>query len=250
MKRRIGWRAGVVLAMFWMTMLAACGPAPQSPAQAAPEARREEPRRDPARPDEARRDDGENREAREAREDSEGRRHKSKSERRREREERVGEPGDENRATVDRSSGGGNSYGGAAATNAAGQPHDLSADEAQGGHTLRKHVGRTDAQLQERLEQEGNISAASTWTDRATAEATVGSALAANGSKIEQWTGRGGRRPNLAIDYRGDASRPIGRCMQRGSTTAVPATDAIVVLKAADGGDGYFVLTTYPECPR
>src|SRR6516162_11886111 len=33
-----------------------------------------------------------------------------------------------------------------------GSPHDLSQDEAQGGHTLKKHVGRTDDQLRERLQ--------------------------------------------------------------------------------------------------
>ena len=29
--------------------------------------------------------------------------------------------------------------------------HDLSRDEEQGGHTLRKHVGRSDSELSERL---------------------------------------------------------------------------------------------------
>jgi hypothetical protein len=115
---------------------------------------------------------------------------------------------------------------------------------------LSKHVGRTDGQLQERLQAEPNISAASTWTDRATAEAAVGSALAANRTKIEEWTARGGRRPNLAIDFRGDPSRPVGRCMRHGSNVAVPASDAVVVLKASRDGDGFYVLTTYPECPR
>jgi len=121
-------------------------------------------------------------------------------------------------------------------------------DEAQGGHTLSRHVGRSDADLQERLQRERNISAASTYTDRATAETVVGSVLAHN-PRIERWEEREGRRPNLALDYHGDTSQPIGRCMQRGSSVAVPAADALVVLKALDGG-GFFVLTTYPECPR
>ena len=42
------------------------------------------------------------------------------------------------------------------------RPDDLVADEAKGGHTLARHVERTDAQLRERLERERNISAAST----------------------------------------------------------------------------------------
>src|SRR5690349_23847845 len=39
--------------------------------------------------------------------------------------------------------------------------HDLSQDEEAGGHTLKKHVGRTDDQLRERLAHERNISGAS-----------------------------------------------------------------------------------------
>jgi len=59
-----------------------------------------------------------------------------------------------------------------------GARRDLSQDETAGGHTLRKHVGRTDAELHERLDRERDISAASTWNDRASAEAAVGAAIA------------------------------------------------------------------------
>src|SRR5262249_4570432 len=47
--------------------------------------------------------------------------------------------------------------------------HDLSGDEAMGGHTLARHIGKTDAELIERLRQEPDISSASTYTDRQTA---------------------------------------------------------------------------------
>ncbi len=56
---------------------------------------------------------------------------------------------------------------------AAGTSRDLSIDDARGGHTLKRHVGRTDAQLAERLARE-HVSAASTYPDRATAERVVG----------------------------------------------------------------------------
>lgn len=124
-----------------------------------------------------------------------------------------------------------------------GERHDLSRDEERGGHTLRKHVGRSDDQLRERLQQERNISAASTWTDRAAAEETVGAALREERGKIEKWTERGERRPNLALHF--DAGREIGRSLVRGATQAVPCTQAVVVLRA--DGDGFYVLTTYPE---
>jgi Bacterial CdiA-CT RNAse A domain len=69
--------------------------------------------------------------------------------------------------------------------------YDLEEDESLGGHTLYRHVGRTDEQLATRLRREPNISAASTWTDREIAERTVAAALAADRGRIENWMRRG-----------------------------------------------------------
>jgi len=121
--------------------------------------------------------------------------------------------------------------------------YDLSRDEDRGGHTLSKHVGRTDDELRGRLYRERDISAASTWADRAAAEETVAAALRANRDKIENWERRGNRRPNLALHFA--AGRVIGRSLMRGDEKVVPCTQAIVVLRA--DGDGFFVLTSYPE---
>src|SRR5512143_2864035 len=109
--------------------------------------------------------------------------------------------------------------------------HDLSQDEAAGGHSLKKHVGRTDNELRERLHRERNISAASTYTDRAAAELAVGVALQQNQAKIDRWLNRDGGHPNLVIDYDGDSAHPIGRTMNRGDDQARPCSHAIVVLK-------------------
>ena len=122
--------------------------------------------------------------------------------------------------------------------------HDLGRDEEQGGHTLKRHVARTDQQLQERLEHEGNISAASTWTDRATAETVVAEALTAENGRIENWMRHGYPRPNLALHY--DAKRMIGRSLRRGGSAPVGCTQAVIVLRA-DGPGSFYVLTTYPE---
>jgi hypothetical protein len=128
-----------------------------------------------------------------------------------------------------------------------GTARDLSRDESAGGHTLRKHVGRTDDQLRERLHHEHNISAASTWTDRETAERAVGIALDGNHDKIDRWLNRSEGHPNLVVDYDGDASRPIGRSLRRNAGQPEPCAHATIVLKWA-GPDDYYVLTSYPEC--
>jgi len=123
--------------------------------------------------------------------------------------------------------------------------HDLRIDEEHGGHTLQRHVGRTDDELRARLQREPNISAASTYTDRATAERVIAAALQQNADKIQRWIERGPRRPNLVLDYT-DPKGPIGRTMNRGAAASVPCDHAIVVLRA--DGDSYYVLTSYPEC--
>jgi hypothetical protein len=123
--------------------------------------------------------------------------------------------------------------------------HDLSIDEQHGGHTLQRHVGRSDDELRQRLQREQGISAASTYTDRATAERAIAAALQQNADKIRRWVERGPRRPNLVIDYR-DLKIPLGRTMNRGAADSVPCDRAILVLRADE--DSYYVLTSYPEC--
>ena len=133
------------------------------------------------------------------------------------------------------------------ARTASGPTHDLSQDEAAGGHTLEKHVGRSDDQLRTRLRRERRISAASTYTDRETAERVVGTVLQQEQSKINRWLAREGGHPNLVLDYDGDASHPIGRTLRRGDDQTSPCSHAVLVLKWT-GPTDYYVLTTYPEC--
>jgi Bacterial CdiA-CT RNAse A domain len=122
--------------------------------------------------------------------------------------------------------------------------YDLARDEERGGHTLKKHVGRSDQQLQERFRRERNISAASTWTDRETAEVTVGEALRAERGRVENWMRRGYPRANLALHF--NAGQVIGRSLRRGEEQTVNCSSAVIVLRA-DGPNSFYVLTTYPE---
>jgi|SRR5271165_2046124 len=126
-----------------------------------------------------------------------------------------------------------------------GPVRDLSRDEAAGGHILRKHVGRTDEQLRERLERERGITGASTYTDRSTADHAVGAAIAQSQDRIQRWINRSGGHPNLVLDY--DSETPIGRTINRGENQSRPCAHALVVLKYSGPSD-YYVLTSYPEC--
>jgi hypothetical protein len=138
------------------------------------------------------------------------------------------------------------------ATHAAAQPprRDLAADERCGGHTLERHVGKTNPQLAQRLKQEPDISAASTYSDRNAAETTVGAALAADAARIKTWSARSGPRPNLALHYKGPRAKPIGRSWQRGQIAPHAAYDAVVVLRWNVDRKSYCVLTSYPEVTK
>jgi hypothetical protein len=123
--------------------------------------------------------------------------------------------------------------------------YDLSADEAMGGHTLQRHVARSDADLIQRLEREPQISSASTYTDRETAESVVAAALKSGNRAFATWRERTGRRPNFVLRYRAD--HVIGRSVARGHSNVVPCHRAVVVLRWDDRRDRYYVLTSYPE---
>lgn len=126
---------------------------------------------------------------------------------------------------------------------------DLAADERLGGHTLQRHVGLSDDELRARLARQPGISAASTYTDRATAERVVGETIARERTRIARWLNRAGNRPNLTLTYRSPAAMPIGRTVRRGESRSVACTEAIVVLRW-DARREYFVLTSYPERRR
>ena len=122
---------------------------------------------------------------------------------------------------------------------------DLSQDEASGGHTLRKHVGRSDEELRERLRHERHISAASTWSDRETAERAVGSALQQNRDKIERWSNNAGGHPTWSLTM--TAIARLGQSLRRGADRAEPCAHATIVLRWT-APNQYYVLTSYPEC--
>lgn len=124
---------------------------------------------------------------------------------------------------------------------------DLRADEQLGGHTLERHVGKTDDDLAARLGRERQISAASTYTDADTAERAVGAALAQSQGRLDAWLARSGARPNLVLTYTQATGPPLGRSLPRGTRASVPCNRALVVLRWDERADRWFVLTSYPE---
>ncbi|WP_051529945.1 RNase A-like domain-containing protein [Anoxybacteroides tepidamans] len=120
----------------------------------------------------------------------------------------------------------------------------LAAHEARGGHLIARHVGKTDAELLQRLKDNPKITGASTFKDRATAEKVASEVLNdPNNQKIIQaWLSNPKAKSTLVLPYQG--TEIIGRGVQRGSTTVEYMTNAKIVLKK--DGAGNFILTGYP----
>lgn len=125
--------------------------------------------------------------------------------------------------------------------------YDLEGDERRGGHTIARHVGKTDDELAARLRREPEIGSASTYTDLATARRAVSAALEASRSRVDAWEARDGSRPNLVLRVAAPRGKPLGRSLERGRPAAEPATRAVVVLRWQERRHRWYVLTSYPE---
>lgn len=128
--------------------------------------------------------------------------------------------------------------------------YDLQGDERLGGHTLERHVGKTDEELAARLRREPNISAASTYSDVMTARRIVALAIARSRGRIDAWEARTGSRPNLVLNYQTPDGAAIGRSLSRGQRVSRPAGRALVVLRWYERERRWIVLTSYPETRR
>jgi hypothetical protein len=122
----------------------------------------------------------------------------------------------------------------------------LAAEEAAGGHTIARHVGKTEAELQARLAAQARIPAASTFRSLAEAEETVSAGLRANGLAIKNWASSAGVGTRLTLSY--DAGQAIGQGVVRATGRLQDMQKITIVLqKVASGNKVFFVLTSYPK---
>lgn len=119
----------------------------------------------------------------------------------------------------------------------------LAAHETAGGHLIDRHVGKTEAELLNRVST-GNVKSASSFTDRATAEAVTSKAIDSNQAKIDSYLS-GSQKGYLEIDYQSNV--PIGISVSRGSTNVSSVTNArIIIARDPSMPTGYKIITGYP----
>lgn len=121
----------------------------------------------------------------------------------------------------------------------------LAAHEAQGGHTIARHVGRTEAQLRARLASQTTIPAASTFQTLAQAERAVAAGLQANRTAIAQWARSAA--PGAKQAFQWTSSSPIGQGVIRATGRLTQMSRIRIVLrKQSFHGKLYYVLTAFP----
>ena len=122
--------------------------------------------------------------------------------------------------------------------------HEAVAGSRVGGHTLLKHVGRTEAQLRARLAAEPHIPVASSFSSLRLAEQGVSRVLQVHAQAVRAWAQSATRAPRLALIH--DMGSAMGQGVVRSSGHLQALSKVQVVLKFETyNGKPYYVLTAY-----
>ncbi len=130
-----------------------------------------------------------------------------------------------------------------------GARKDLGLDELLGGHSIKKHVGKSDNWLRQRLLKE-DIPFASTFRNEATANRTIGKFVKENRQVIEEWLKSGELRRD--VDFTADES--IGKVLGRGKgnvplSNSIETNRARISLVRDSSPQGWHINTSFPISP-
>ncbi len=113
------------------------------------------------------------------------------------------------------------------------------------GHTIRRHVGKTDEQLLQRLDAEPDILGSSTYPDLETAQRAVGDVLSRNRDSVQDWLVNS-PKPRLTLNETLDYE--VGRVIPQGATVSQASNKSFVLLvKDPLAPNGYRVHTSFPK---
>jgi hypothetical protein len=115
----------------------------------------------------------------------------------------------------------------------------LAHEGLDGGHTLAKHVGKTETFLRNRLATEPHIAAASTFYDREVAEDALSDILKTHDTRIQRWLA--GPKAKLVISA--PSSRACGVVLAPGSDLIESSVIRVVLLRSDALGLGYRIDT-------
>jgi hypothetical protein len=124
--------------------------------------------------------------------------------------------------------------------------HEAVAGSRVGGHTIAKHVGKTETELRARLVVEPERLAVSSFESLRDAERILHRALRANKGAIETWAQSARPRETRSFAYA--ANEVAGTVLVRATNRVHRVSKVRVVLKLQDyNGRLYYILTAFPE---
>ncbi|WP_181312565.1 RNase A-like domain-containing protein [Nocardioides campestrisoli] len=120
----------------------------------------------------------------------------------------------------------------------------LRSHDAEGGHTLEKHVGKTNEYLMER-HKKTDIPFSSTYTDEQTAERVIAEGIEHRADDVRRWLSDPTRKGGLEFDY--PTSQDVGRCLDPDGRIHAPSQVRIVLRKDPHMPEGFRLLTSFPK---
>lgn len=115
--------------------------------------------------------------------------------------------------------------------------------EDAGGHTIDRHVGRSDNWLRNRMAQNRGMDVASTFNNLQAANRAQGKFVKKFKGEIGEWLkGNEGR-----FTRQFDTGQPVGRCLRRGAAKSVDSSKVfIVIARNPNVPNGWHYVTAFP----
>ena len=124
-----------------------------------------------------------------------------------------------------------------------GDRRNVDSHEQSGGHTHDRHVGKSENWLKNRLKNDPNIDAASTFTSEAAANRVQGQFVKRYKKEIEAWL-KSGDRPFIR---KVTMNNIIGFVLERGKSKSVPTKKALaMIVRDVTTPQGWHFVTSYP----
>jgi len=118
----------------------------------------------------------------------------------------------------------------------------LNRHKEAGGHMTDLHVGKSEAQLRERIQKDGLQNGASSFRDHATAEKATRSTLDANSGRIQSWLKSSS--PREVVEHR--SNEPVGVKVEKSGEARSAYGTRLVLDKNPRMPEGYVIRTGYP----
>jgi hypothetical protein len=119
----------------------------------------------------------------------------------------------------------------------------LRSHEVPPGHTIERHVGRSEQQLMDRLRDHPNLHRSSAFDDEASAERLIARVLEQRSADINAWM----TNPSNRLVLNEDLGMRTGVTVSRDGSATTPTAVRVVLIADARTTSGWRILTAFPD---